>query len=584
MIKQNMKNLLFWISFLMVIPGYAQKNEKIEEKLREKYGFVYLSDFDENALCYIVGSDGHVGACDLNGKEIVPPQYDHVLKMCSGNFCYFLTTKGEQRGIYNLNGKEIIPPKWHSVVGNDAGEGYFEVLDGEISNPDRKTGLYDGKGKMILPCEYYAIIGLNSWDYNGYLLPWKNKKCGLTDNKGNWILPCEYTKIIVYDSLGIAVAAKGGEKNKNSYIYGLPYNAKWGIFTLKGKELVPCEYDYIGKNCEGLFLCSKGCKIQGDDEVVGGKYGYLDKDGKLVVPLKYDAASDFSDGVAQVTENNVTSILTNPLTGTRLQLANGGNASKVDTNIPETGRISENTFAFIIANENYNNFTGADYSINDGKIFREYCKKTFGLPEKNIRYYEDATYGNLVSAINKIVDIADVYDGDARIIFYYSGLGTTDNTKESYLLPVDASIEALNSTGYSVHSLLDCLNALKTEMTIVIFDAPFSGTDKTGKMLAKHRGVQLAPKPTLPKGNTVLCLSSCNSETSYSNAKYSHGLFTYALLDKIQSSKGLCSVKDALEYATQWVKRNALSELDASQNPTTNISANIEKKYENAKW
>ena len=42
------------------------------------------------------------------------------------------------------------------------------------------------------------------------------------------------------------------------------------------------------------------------------------------------------------------------------------------------------------------------------------CKNT-----KNIRYYEDATFGNFAMIKKQVQDIADVYDGEASFIFYY---------------------------------------------------------------------------------------------------------------------------------------------------------------------
>ena len=36
----------------------------------------------------------------------------------------------------------------------------------------------------------------------------------------------------------------------------------------------------------------------------GDKYGYIDKKGKEVIKLKYDDASDFSEGIAPVREGD----------------------------------------------------------------------------------------------------------------------------------------------------------------------------------------------------------------------------------------------------------------------------------------
>jgi len=33
---------------------------------------------------------------------------------------------------------------------------------------------------------------------------------------------------------------------------------------------------------------------------VGGRFGYIDKTGRVVIPLQFDSAGEFSDGVAEV--------------------------------------------------------------------------------------------------------------------------------------------------------------------------------------------------------------------------------------------------------------------------------------------
>lgn len=571
------KVFLFFASVLFAISIFAQEDKALLQRLKEKYGYASYNDMGDDDQCYVVGYSGNAGACDLNGKEIVPPKYDWASK----HEGFYKTVKGDLYGVYSSDGREIMPPQWGAAVRTDAG--YIMVYDGRVLDEGTKQGLYTLEGKMIFPCEYSYIDGVNSWDYKDAFLPQKDGYWGMTDRKGKFILKCEYSKIEIFDSLGIIITAKGGNSSKRGYMTPTPYHAKWGIATLKGKSLVPNEYDYIGKYNEGLFLCNKGGTMT-DNEVEGGLWGYLDVKGNLVVPCQYESASKFEDGVAQVTLNGVSSLLINPLTGTNLQLANGGAATKVDANIPKTGRNADNTFAFIFANENYSHLSGADFSINDGKIFKEYCQKTIGIPEKNIRYFEDATFGNIVSAVQKIKDIADVYDGDAKIIFYYSGLGTSGKNKEGYILPIDASLDALNTTGYNVETLMQTLNALNTESTLVILDAPFSGTDKNGKMLAQHRGVQIAPKPVAVSGNTILCVSSNQTETAHSDKKYGHSLFTYALLEKLHSSKGSCTIKEAIDHATQWVKRESMSNYDKAQTPIVEVSEKKTTVWNHLKW
>lgn len=59
--------------------------------------------------------------------------------------------------------------------------------------------------------------------------------------------------------------------------------------------------------------------------------------------------------------------------------------SDVDVNIPETKVKNENTYVVIIANENYTRVAKVAYAKNDGKVFKDYCLKTLGIPAENIK-------------------------------------------------------------------------------------------------------------------------------------------------------------------------------------------------------
>ena len=69
--------------------------------------------------------------------------------------------------------------------------------------------------------------------------------------------------------------------------------------------------------------------------------------------------------------------------------------SDVDINIPLGQQEQTNTFALIIANENYQEVENVPNALNDGKIFAEYCEKTIGIPKSNIRLLTDATLNNI---------------------------------------------------------------------------------------------------------------------------------------------------------------------------------------------
>lgn len=558
----------------------------------------YLHQFDDG-YCE-VELDGKLGLIDKNFKEVIPPSdykdiSGHQLNEYGEN-CE-VTKINEVRnynntGVYNVKlQKEIIPCNYSSISIYMIRDGKRYINVTKDYGSKGMEGVWDlEEGKEIIPCLYNSIYTsmLEKSDYsNGnYCICISDGNYAIRDKNGNEIIShLDNYKYFRWDNNTLAdkylIVVKDCviEKDKTTYLNKIAKNGKWGVVNLETKELIiPCLYNYISYAGEGLFLYNKDGIIDGT-EAKGGRWGYLDNKGNIVVEAQYESAGEFKDGVAQVTKDGVTTMMPHPVRGTNLTLSGGGSASVVDVNIPQTTATNEETFAFVFANENYTHFSGADYSINDGKIFVEYCKKTLGIPATNVRYYEDATYGNMVGAMNKLQDIANVYDGDAKIIVYFSGLGFTDTTtKEQYLLPSDASVASLSSVGLSMKSLMNRLNSLNTKMTLLLIDAPFNGTDKTGKLLASSRGVQISSKTLVPNNNVVLCMGGNTGNNVYFDKKLRHGLFTYSLLEKLQSDKGILSVNDWLNSAKKRVEKLSISQFDKLQSPQIHISGQLINK------
>ena len=69
-------------------------------------------------------------------------------------------------------------------------------------------------------------------------------------------------------------------------------NGKCGFVDKDGREVIPLKYDDAGKFSEGLAWVE-----------LNEKYGFVDKDGREVIPLKYDYAGSFSEGLSRVELN-----------------------------------------------------------------------------------------------------------------------------------------------------------------------------------------------------------------------------------------------------------------------------------------
>ena len=82
---------------------------------------------------------------------------------------------------------------------------------------------------------------------------------------------------------------------------------KAGFFDIHGIVVIEAEYDFASPFSEGLAVVCMGCRLREAGEhfaVEGGRYGFIDRKGSLVIPIVYDFADIFSDGRARVQLNN----------------------------------------------------------------------------------------------------------------------------------------------------------------------------------------------------------------------------------------------------------------------------------------
>lgn len=272
-----------------------------------------------------------------------------------------------------------------------------------------------------------------------------------------------------------------------------------------------------------------------------------------------------------------------PVQSTTVNEVRKAPSSDVDKDIPTNPTNNANTFAVIIANENYQDESKVSYAINDGEMFKIYCNKVLGLPEENIHFRKDATLNNILSEINWLENVAKAYKGEAKLIVYYAGHGIPDEASGSaYLLPVDGKGNLL-ATGYSLTNLYKTLGELPVKKITVFMDACFSGAQRNGKMLASARGVAIKAKPETPKGKMVVFSAAQGDETAYPYNDKEHGLFTYYLLKKLQETKGDVTYLELAEYIQQQVSRKSIVANGKNQTPTVVPSVSMGGEWKNMK-
>ena len=241
---------------------------------------------------------------------------------------------------------------------------------------------------------------------------------------------------------------------------------------------------------------------------------------------------------------------------------------EVDINIPKTDAVRDHTFAVVIGNENYQRVAKVDFAQNDARVLSKYFTRTLGIPESNVRTYYDASYGDIIAAIEDLKSISEAYKGDIDIIFYYAGHGIPDeSSRNAFILPVDAQGSNTESC-YPLKNLYDELADLHAKSTIVLLDACFSGSLRGEGMLASARGIKMKPKLMNAPGNLIILSAASGDQTAFPYDQKNHGLFSYFLIKKLNESEGDVTLGQLSEYIIDNVSQKAITEIKKPQTPT----------------
>lgn len=137
---------------------------------------------------------------------------------------------------------------------------------------DKKWGYIDTAGKVVVPPTYdYA-----SYPSEGPLMVTSGKRTIFIDGSGSVLFEPSYSLVRAFSEGLAAVGQKQGKENR------------WGFVDQGGKLVVPLRYVGAGDFSEGLagvYEEGKGC-------------GYIDRSGTVVIPLRLATCGPFSDGLA----------------------------------------------------------------------------------------------------------------------------------------------------------------------------------------------------------------------------------------------------------------------------------------------
>ena len=188
------------------------------------------------------------------------------------------------------------------------------------------------------------------------------------------------------------------------------------------------------------------------------------------------------------------------------------------------------------------NIPDVKYADRDAFIMKKYLLKTMGFREENIISCNDATGSDLRTVFGTPTDYKGrlynfVRAGKSDVFVYYVGHGAPGKQgRAAFLVPVDASIDYIASSGYPVDLLYDNLNRLPAKSLMVVLDACFSGDSQGGKLfdnISPGMVRNINPVRDIGKNSFVLCGADKNQVCVW-YPKMRHSLLTYYFLKGLQ--------------------------------------------------
>src|SRR6266496_4941923 len=132
---------------------------------------------------------------------------------------------------------------------------------------------------------------------------YKDGKWGYADASGRFVIGPRFDAARPFVSEIAKVAVVDEELPE---IDGRP-NLKWGYVDRSGQVIVDLKYSVLGRFSEGLAsaaMLDPKLKARrhfgGRGAALALRWGYVDRSGKVVIPLKFLDAGDFSEGLANV--------------------------------------------------------------------------------------------------------------------------------------------------------------------------------------------------------------------------------------------------------------------------------------------
>jgi hypothetical protein len=216
------------------------------------------------------------GFIDKTGEVVVAPKYSWVADFSEGLAAVKVGGThflGGKYGFIDRTGRTVIEPQFQGA--KSFSEGLAAVQAGG------KWGCINRKGEFRIQPQFESV-----WTFHEGLASYKvGKKHGFIDRDGEVIIEAKYDYVGIFREglAAVTVSQESADEESRKALRG--YIDRTGRMVIE-----PQGYDAASGFSEGLAQVLRG-----------GKHGYIDRDGNLVIPLQYYGPwSDFQGGLAKV--------------------------------------------------------------------------------------------------------------------------------------------------------------------------------------------------------------------------------------------------------------------------------------------
>ena len=240
----------------------------------------------DNRSGYIVKNDeGLYGIVDASKNVILENKYEEIEKVY-GNDLYVVSQNGKQK-IVNKDGQDVLTEGFDQITN------ILKTKDsGVIYTSNGKYGIMTLTGEIKIEAQYDNLVEAKA----NVFIATKDNKRGIIDIDNQEKLPFDYNTI-TYNEIGDIYVAE--DENYNSQVMNNQFEVKQtgilieintdsGYFVLRQND----EYKYYNfkfeeKNKKDI-LTSHTLYLDKKDN----QYGYIDKNGNVVVEYMYDDATE----------------------------------------------------------------------------------------------------------------------------------------------------------------------------------------------------------------------------------------------------------------------------------------------------